>query len=219
MSVVDTARKFIETFFEKDSTWDRLSQYVDGDGTLEHQLLQPSTIRAAHASLSGPFRDAFPDLTQRVVSTAVADDGKVFVKTFASGTFTGAWGQFQPNGRRWEIPVVWELTIKGDKVVHANEIENHHAINQQLGLPLFKSQIEQEIATREKAAITDVIESLKAVLTGGVSRPLAAPVTDQDDPIRNWRGTLFSGSAAAAVAAPAPAAASDETQAATAVLR
>lgn len=138
--------KFIETFFKKGSTWDEVSKFVVGEGEYAHPLIDLPTIRAAHECLNGPFIESFPDLNQVVNHVFIAEDdaNHLIVRTTASATFINDWLEIKANGRRWEIPVDWEFKLENGLIRYAYELGNHHAINNQLDIELFRSPAPQE---------------------------------------------------------------------------
>ncbi len=133
--------KFIQTAFDCKSSWDDVSLYADGNGKYTHPLFSIPSIRELYNAISS-FRSVFPDLNQEVVAVALADDGHVYVKTNASATFLGDFEAIKANGRRWQVPVFWEFELDNGKVIAASELASHHAINQQLGIALFKAPFE-----------------------------------------------------------------------------
>ncbi|MCX7123307.1 MAG: ester cyclase [Gammaproteobacteria bacterium] len=136
---------FINSAFNPKSTWNDVAQYAEGSGMYTHPILSIPSIHALFDAIVS-FRNVFPDLSQKVASVAVADDDHIIVKTFASATFRGDFGDIKANGRRWEVPVFWEFELdpSSGKIISASELGNHHAINQQLGVALFKAPFEQE---------------------------------------------------------------------------
>jgi hypothetical protein len=133
---------FIESVFSLGSSWDDVSPYAHAEGTYIHPILMIPTIRELHKAI-GDFRSVFPDLHQVVSGVGIVNVDHYYVKTFASATFLGNFGEIVANGRRWEVPVFWEFKLLEDKINFASELGNHHAINQQLGVNLFKAPFEQ----------------------------------------------------------------------------
>ncbi|HJD59380.1 MAG TPA: hypothetical protein LFW20_01700 [Rickettsia endosymbiont of Omalisus fontisbellaquei] len=134
---------FIDALFEPDSPWDKVAQYVDGKGKFIHPILDIVTIYDLHYGLID-FRKSFPDMTQIVESVGVFENGNLIAKTFASATFKEDFGNLKANGKYWRIPVYWEFELNNGKITVASELANHHAINNQLGLALFKASFESE---------------------------------------------------------------------------
>ncbi|MFN7096475.1 MAG: ester cyclase [Gammaproteobacteria bacterium] len=133
---------FINAAFKRDGSWEDVAQYADGDGKYTHPILPIPTIRELYNGIVS-FRSVFPDLHQTVQTIAMADNGHVIVKTQASATFSGDCGNIKANGKRWNVPVYWEFELENGKITSASELGNHHAINEQLGVALFKSPFEQ----------------------------------------------------------------------------
>ena len=145
---IDLAKKFISGFFKKNGSWDNdVAPFVEGDGGYEHPLKIPS-IKAAYDSLNDSFYKVFPDLNQIVQSSGILDNGNIILKTIASATFSGDFGDIKANGQTWEIPVYWEFQIKNGKIIHASELASHLAINDQLKEVLIKSPFELQQDTK-----------------------------------------------------------------------
>ncbi|HJD55176.1 MAG TPA: hypothetical protein LFW21_00630 [Rickettsia endosymbiont of Pyrocoelia pectoralis] len=134
---------FIDALFEPDSPWEKVAKYVEGKGKFIHPILDIATIYDLHYGLID-FRKSFPDMTQTVESVGVFENGNLIAKTFASATFKEDFANFKANGRYWRIPVYWEFELNNGKIRVASELANHHAINNQLGLALFKAPFELE---------------------------------------------------------------------------
>ncbi|CAK6512637.1 hypothetical protein [Rickettsia helvetica] len=134
---------FIDALFEPDSPWDKIAQYVEGKGEFVHPILNIATIYDLHYGLID-FRKSFPDMTQIVKLVGVLENGNLIAKTFASATFKEDLANFKVNGKHWCIPVYWEFELNNGKIKIASELANHHAINNQLGLALFKAPFELE---------------------------------------------------------------------------
>lgn len=132
---------FINVLFETNSTWDRVAQYVEGEGKFINSILNISTIYDLYYRLIN-FRKSFPNLTQIVESVGTFENGNLIAKTFASATFKEDFGNLRANGKHWHIPVYWEFELNNGKIKIASELANHHAINNQLGVALFKAPFE-----------------------------------------------------------------------------
>ncbi len=138
----DIVTGFIQTAFNRNSTWEDIEKFANGNGKYTHPILDIPTIRDLYDGITS-FRNVFPDLHQTVEAVAIADNGHVFVKTRASATFTGDCGDIKANGKCWDVPVFWEFELANGKIISASELGNHHAINNQLGVALFKAPFEQ----------------------------------------------------------------------------
>ncbi len=136
---------FIQAACKIGGSWEEVAQYADGNGKYTHPLFQIYTIREWYNSIV-MFRQVFPNLNQKIVAVAIADDGHVYVKTQASATFFGNFEGIIANGKSWEAPIFWEFELADDKIISASELVNHHAINEQLGLALFKAPFERRKA-------------------------------------------------------------------------
>lgn len=134
---------FINALFEPDSPWDKVAQYVEAKGEFIHPILNISTIYDLHYGLID-FCKSFPDMTQTVKLVGVLENGNLIAKTIASATFKNDFADLKANGKHWDTPVYWAFQLKDRKIVTAPELANHHAINNQLGLALFKAPFELE---------------------------------------------------------------------------
>jgi hypothetical protein len=134
---------FIDALFEPDSPWDKVAQYVYGKGKFINSILDIATIYDLHYRIND-FRKSFPDVTQIVESVGVFENGHLIAKTSASATFKEDFGNLKANGKYWRIPVYWEFELNNGKITVASELANHHAINNQLGIALFKTPFESE---------------------------------------------------------------------------
>lgn len=139
----DIVTGFINSAFNPQGSWEDIAQYADGEGEYVHPILAIPTIRELYNGIVS-FRSVFPDLHQEVLSFAIFENGHVIAKTLASATFKGDCGELKANGNRWEVPVYWEFELADEKIISASELGNHHAINNQLGVALFKAPFELE---------------------------------------------------------------------------
>jgi len=141
---------FLKAYFDLHSNWADIEKLYLKDAILTHPLLGSCPLQDGYNALRGPFLSAFPDISQEIISTGETDTGKIFIETVSLGTFSGEWGGLAPNGKQWKVPVMWMITMNDhDKIIRVDELESHHMINDQLGLHLFKSQVEQKLDAKK----------------------------------------------------------------------
>ena len=105
------------------------------DLSVVEDLCTPQMALAAKSWIE-PFLGSFSDVHMEVVQ--LVGEGDTVVGRFrCSGTHTGAWGDQQPSGRRFEaIDEVYFFTISNGRISAAWGIEDTLGRRQQLALPM-----------------------------------------------------------------------------------
>jgi len=104
-----------------------------GDLSALDELCTPAMAAGARGWIK-PFLASFSDVRMEIVAL-VAEEDTVVGRFRCSGTHTGAWGDREPTGRRFErIDEVYFFTLSGDRIAAAWGLEDTLTRQQQLGL-------------------------------------------------------------------------------------
>ncbi len=138
---VEANKALVRRFY--DEVWRlgnvRFAEEVFADDYVRHDLRPTKAAPggAGQALIAEQFRGAFPDLEWRV-DLVLGDGDLVAARWTASGTHSGAWGDFAPTGKHVTFSGVNIFRFgDGGKVV---EIWNHRddfGLREQLGAPVF----------------------------------------------------------------------------------